>query len=249
MVKLWSSGLEVELELNSQTRPKTASASLDSVKLLCTLRWHRVPPLFHVTAEDPCHGTLHFFPLCLFHDNHLLYPVRQIHSLSQYYIVMSGVHGFEPFLACIMPVCNIVVWLLFLCVSLLILQQLQSTIFTPLCALPFLRSSDACRAVQLSLNFHWCSATPFISSTNWCQNIGQTSTESGAKVERLTPAVISDIHDLLTALDDLTLMVEQSALKKHVLLCGQIKLVLDTGLACKNEIQKYASQLSGALKL
>ncbi|KAJ6616094.1 hypothetical protein B0H10DRAFT_2393755 [Mycena sp. CBHHK59/15] len=155
----------------------------------------------------------------------------------------------RAFLARIMPICNTVVWLLVLCVFLLILQQLQSTIFTPLCALPFLRSSDVCRAVQLLPNGHWCSATPLMSSTNWCQTIGQTNKESSAKVERFTPAVINDIHELLMALDDLTSMVEQSSLRRHALLCGQLKLVVETGLACKNEVQEYASQLSGALKL
>ncbi|KAJ7430677.1 hypothetical protein B0H11DRAFT_2220187 [Mycena galericulata] len=150
-----------------------------------------------------------------------------------------------------MPICNIFVWLLVLSVSLLILQQLQSTIFAPLCALPFLRSSDVCRAVQTSLDWHWCSATPFIFSTNWCQNIGLTNTvtESGAKVKRFTPAVISDIHELLMSLDDLTSTVEQSSLEKHALLRSQLKLVVETGLACKNEVQQYVSHLSGALKL
>ncbi|KAJ7468343.1 hypothetical protein B0H11DRAFT_1921210 [Mycena galericulata] len=138
-----------------------------------------------------------------------------------------------------MPICNIFVWLLVLSVSLLIriLQQLQSTIFAPLCwtgrvILPtylptYLRPT-------FSALF---GSTPFIFSTNWCQNIGLTNTESGAKVKRFTPAVISDIHELLMSLDDLTSTVEQSSLEKHALLRSQLKLVVETGLACKNEVQ------------
>lgn len=144
---------------------------------------------------------------------------------------------------------KIVRWLLILSVSLPILHQLKSTIATPLCAAPVLRDSSICRVVQRSLDWHWCAATPFISGTNWCQNIEQANTESSAKVEMFTPAVITDIHELLMALDDLVLMVEESGLNKHPLLCGQLKLVAENGLACKNEVQKYASQLSGALKL
>ncbi|KAJ7209961.1 hypothetical protein B0H12DRAFT_1079756 [Mycena haematopus] len=148
---------------------------------------------------------------------------------------------------------KIVCWLLIISVSLPILQQqLKSAIAalaTPLCAAPVLRDSDVCRAVQSSLTRHWCSATPFISGTNWCQNIELTNTESGVKVEMFTPAVIINIHELLMAFDDLALMVEESGLNKHPLLCGQLKLVAENGLACKSEVQKYASQLSGALKL
>lgn len=150
-----------------------------------------------------------------------------------------------------MPLCNSLGWLLLLSVSLLILQQLQSTIFTPLCALPFLRSWDVCRAVHL--NWHWCSATPFLSSSNWCHDIGQTdSTESGVKVGRFIPtAVIGDIHKLLVALDNLTLVAAESSLDghAHALLRDQVKLVVETGLACKNDAHKYTSELSADLIL
>ncbi|KAJ7736356.1 hypothetical protein DFH07DRAFT_779702 [Mycena maculata] len=150
-----------------------------------------------------------------------------------------------------MPICNLIGRLLVLCISLLIVQRLQSAIFAPLCAIPLLRHLDACHAMKMSFNWHWCSATPFITSTSWCQNIGRStdSEDSGGKVGRFTPAVISDIHELLMAVDDLTLMVEQSGLKNHALLRGQLNLLVETGLACKNEVQKYASQLSGALSL
>ncbi|KAJ7868440.1 hypothetical protein B0H13DRAFT_1897151 [Mycena leptocephala] len=150
-----------------------------------------------------------------------------------------------------MPLCNSLGWLLLLSVSLLILQQLQSTIFTPLCALPFLRSWDVCRAVHL--NWHWCSATPFLSSSNWCHDIGQTdSTASGVKVGRFIPtAVIGDIHKLLVALDNLTLVAAESSLDghAHALLRDQVKLVVETGLACKNDAHKYTSELSADLIL
>ncbi|KAJ7190538.1 hypothetical protein B0H12DRAFT_1082922 [Mycena haematopus] len=113
---------------------------------------------------------------------------------------------------------KIVCWLLIISVSLpSFKQQLKSAIAalaTPLCAAPVLRDSDVCRAVQSSLTRHWCSATPFISGTNWCQNIELTNTESGVKVEMFTPAVIINIHELLMAFDDLALMVEESGLNK-----------------------------------
>jgi hypothetical protein len=63
--------------------------------------------------------------------------------------------------------------------------------------------------------------------------------------------VIGDIHKLLVALDNLTLVAAESSLDghAHALLRDQVKLVVETGLACKNDAHKYTSELSADLIL
>ncbi|KAJ7015856.1 hypothetical protein C8F04DRAFT_1204941 [Mycena alexandri] len=144
--------------------------------------------------------------------------------------------------------CKIVTCSLLLGICLFILQQLQSTVFGPLCALPIFHSSDICRAMLVDR--HWCASAPFISSSNWCRTVGQntTRTTDGAII-RLSPAAITNMHELLAAVDGLTLGVNGSSLRRDVTLDRQLRLVVETADTCKNDVQDYVSQLSGALKI
>ncbi|KAJ7631943.1 hypothetical protein DFH06DRAFT_1140299 [Mycena polygramma] len=136
--------------------------------------------------------------------------------------------------------------LAFLSALLSTLQQLQSAIVAPLCATPILQHSTLCRAVHQSLNWHWCSAMPFISGTNWCQNIEKANTESGYDSGMLTLVVITSSHQSLSGLNDLDQM---SGLSNHPQLSGELKLGAQQGLACKKMVDKYATKFSAALNI
>ncbi|KAJ7163215.1 hypothetical protein C8R46DRAFT_1221997 [Mycena filopes] len=148
--------------------------------------------------------------------------------------------------------CKLITWpLVVLSICLFVLQQLQSTLFAPLCSLPILHSSDICRAV--SVDWPWCASAPFLSSSNWCQSIIQntartTQGDSGAII-RSRPAAVTNMHGLLAAVDGLTQGVDGSSLRQDITLDHQLRRVMETTAACKNEVQNYVSQLSAALKI
>ncbi|KAJ7656920.1 hypothetical protein DFH06DRAFT_1132133 [Mycena polygramma] len=124
--------------------------------------------------------------------------------------------------------------------SLSTLHLVQSTVTAPLCTSSILRDSAICH----SLNWHWCSITPLISGTNWCQKLEQTNTESGLHNDETLTLVVITVHEMLSALNDLDLM---PGLNKHPRLRDEVKLSRKQGLACKNQTQAYAGLLSGAL--
>ncbi|KAJ7621792.1 hypothetical protein DFH06DRAFT_1143528 [Mycena polygramma] len=124
--------------------------------------------------------------------------------------------------------------------SLSTLHLVQSTVTAPLCTSSILRDSAICH----SLNWHWCSITPLISGTNWCQKLEQTNTESGLHNDETLTLVVITVHEMLSALNDLDLL---PGLNKHPRLRDEVKLSRKQGLACKNQTQAYAGLLSGAL--